>query len=77
MMNALEGCHLCALILLSTLARRSADIPRWLEYHQSRIQTRKKSGLSKIKQKYNEIADQNFRFTPPPGVEVVEGDFGQ
>ena len=25
----------------------------------------------------NEIADQNFRFTPPPGVEVVEGDFRQ
>jgi outer membrane lipoprotein carrier protein len=25
----------------------------------------------------NEIADQKFRFTPPPGVEVVEGDFGQ
>ena len=28
-------------------------------------------------QENNEIADQNFRFTPPPGVEVVEGDFGQ
>jgi outer membrane lipoprotein carrier protein len=23
-----------------------------------------------------EIADQRFRFTPPPGVEVIEGDFG-
>ena len=24
-----------------------------------------------------EIADQRFRFTPPPGVEIVEGDFGR
>lgn len=23
------------------------------------------------------MADQRFRFTPPPGVEVIEGDFGQ
>jgi outer membrane lipoprotein carrier protein len=23
-----------------------------------------------------EITDQRFRFTPPPGVEVIEGDFG-
>lgn len=23
-----------------------------------------------------EISDQRFRFTPPPGVEVIEGDFG-
>jgi outer membrane lipoprotein carrier protein len=24
-----------------------------------------------------EISDQQFRFSPPPGVEMVEGDFGQ
>jgi outer membrane lipoprotein carrier protein len=24
-----------------------------------------------------EMSDQRFRFTPPPGVELVEGDFGQ
>jgi outer membrane lipoprotein-sorting protein len=24
-----------------------------------------------------EIADQRFRFSPPPGVEIVEGDFAQ
>ena len=24
-----------------------------------------------------EIADQRFRFTPPPGVEIVDGSFGQ
>ncbi len=24
-----------------------------------------------------EIADQRFRFSPPPGVEIIDGDFGQ
>jgi outer membrane lipoprotein-sorting protein len=24
-----------------------------------------------------EIADQRFRFSPPPGVEIVDGDFAQ
>ena len=27
-------------------------------------------------QENSEIADQRFRFTPPPGTEVIEGDFG-
>ncbi len=31
-----------------------------------------------INQKENvEVADQRFRFVPPPGTEMVEGDFGQ
>src|SRR5881396_1490516 len=31
-----------------------------------------------IEQKENvEVADQRFRFVPPPGTEMVEGDFGQ
>ena len=31
-----------------------------------------------INQKENvEVADQRFRFVPPPGTEMVGGDFGQ
>ena len=31
-----------------------------------------------IDQKENvEVADQRFRFVPPPGTETIEGDFGQ
>jgi outer membrane lipoprotein carrier protein len=52
------------------------------DYHIARIQF-EEADESVTEYRFSEqkenagIADQLFRFSPPPGVEVVEGDFGQ
>src|ERR1700687_4362614 len=52
------------------------------DYHIARIQFQE-ADESVTEYRFSEqrenaaIADQRFRFSPPPGVEIVDGDFGQ
>jgi len=52
------------------------------DYHIARIQF-EEADESVTEYRFSEqkenagIADQLFRFSPPPGVEVVDGEFGQ